>query len=102
MGPHLPVNAEVSGIVGVLRPILPIALVPIVIPLGWRARLFLSKVADYRIRLLLVGAVNTVHGTNGGQQAVEVVYTYRIPNLEDHYITGSSSIPPFSPACGWA
>lgn len=93
MGLFKPINAALSGIVSVLRPIPTIALIPIVILLAGIG--FSSKVVIIAFGSFWPVLLNTIHGiqTVDGK-LLEVAYTYRIPTGKTIFkIIVPSSIP---------
>ncbi len=93
MGLFKPVNAALSGIVSVLRPIPTIALIPIVILLAGIG--FSSKVVIIAFGSFWPVLLNTIHGIQTvDNKLLEVAYTYRIPTMKTIFkIIVPSSIP---------
>lgn len=93
MGLFRPINAALSGIVSVLRPIPTIALVPIVILLAGIG--FSSKVVIIAFGSFWPVLLNTIHGIQTvDNKLLEVAYTYRIPTSKTIFkIIVPSSIP---------
>lgn len=93
MGLFKPINAALSGIVSVLRPIPTIALIPIVILLAGIG--FFSKVVIIAFGSFWPVLLNTIHGIQSVDgKLLEVAYTYRISKIKTIWrIIIPSSIP---------
>lgn len=93
MGLFKPINAALSGIVSVLRPIPTIALIPIVILLVGIG--FSSKVVVIAFGSFWPVLLNTIHGIQTvDNKLLEVAYTYRISTMKTIFkIIVPSSIP---------
>lgn len=93
MGLFKPINAALSGIVSVLRPIPTIALIPIVILLVGIG--FSSKVVIIAFGSFWPVLLNTIHGIQTvDNKLLEVAYTYRISTYKTIFkIIVPSSIP---------